>query len=349
VDGNSFIKEIGRSYIVSSVFPSALFVLISSFLFYGFIPPTVSNWLDNASNLFGFNWIIILIITLWIAFYLYSSTDWTYKFFEGYFLPKRLQDWMAGSLKKHWYDQLAPNYFEIRKLKNKKRRTSRTDNKIIKLRRAALSELNELELLAPCDEEYLMPTRLGNILRASELYSFERYQLISFAIWPRLFHVMPIHFIRNLEEKNNHLVFLLNSALLVYGIAILCLISGLMGFICRINIPHSLSLVVKICGLFERGYRWISPQEYIVIAAFFLWVAYRVYRIGVNAAEDFGQFIRSGFDLYRFDLLKQLNQKLPEDLEDEKCIWTKLSEFLIAGNRIRMIETNLKYNYPDNE
>lgn len=256
---------------------------------------------------------------------------------------------MVDALKKRWYFKLAPNYFEIRQLKNKKRRSSTRDKRIIKLRRKALAELSELELLAPLDEENLLPTRLGNILRASEQYPVERYRLEGITFWPRLFHVMPSHFIRNLEEKNNHLVFLLNSSLLIYAIAVISLSSGLMGLACRVSLPQNLSLVTKICGLFARGYKWISPHEYLIIATILIFVAYWIYRIGVNAAEDFGQFIRTGFDLYRFNLLKEMHQKLPEDLADEKSIWGVLTEYLIAGNRLGMKETNLKYSYPDNE
>jgi hypothetical protein len=83
VNEDSFIKELGRSYIVSSFLPSAFFVSLLLILFRGFIPAElVSDLSEGGFLLFG-RWVVVSIFTIWIAFFLFSSVDWIVKLFEG--------------------------------------------------------------------------------------------------------------------------------------------------------------------------------------------------------------------------------------------------------------------------
>jgi hypothetical protein len=191
-----------------------------------------------------------------------------------------------------------------------------------------------------------MPTRLGNVLRASEIYAFERYCIEGITIWPRLFHVLPLRFIKDLEEKNNHLLFLLNSSLLAYINAIACILLGVSALINKSNTGQFyISLVPKQMALFNGGFDFISPVDYIVIGLALIGFAYGLYSVAVNAAEDYGLFVRAGFDLYRLDLLKQLRQPLPKELRDEKQTWLTLTEYFIAANHLGMVDINFPYSH----
>ena len=43
----------------------------------------------------------------------------------------------------------------------------------------------------PVSLDMVMPTRLGNVLRAAEMYPTERYRIDTWVIWPRLYLLLP--------------------------------------------------------------------------------------------------------------------------------------------------------------
>ena len=351
MNDSNFLKEIGRSYIVSSLLPSALFISLASILFRGFIPRAFILGITEQTILFGKEWVLGLIFLFWVAFYLFSSVDWTVKFFEGYYLPASIKESLETLFRFFHFESASPSYREVARLLEKKERTKQEDRNIADKRGKALEELQGLELISPIDAKYLLPTRLGNVLRASEIYAFERYCIEGITIWPRLFNVLPSPFTKNLEEKNNHLLFLLNSSLLVYVNAAFCLIAGVSGLVYQAVSGSSLGTIPPDQQtFFVRGFSLIMPIEYVFLSVLFIGFGYALYTVAVNAAIDYALFIRSGFDLYRMDLLKQLRQPLPANLSEEKQTWLTLTEYFISANRLGALEINFPYvHYSDNE
>ena len=84
------------------------------------------------------------------------------------------------------------------------------------------------------------------------------------------------------------------------------------------------------------------------IGIIFVSFGYILYRVGVNVAEGMGLYIRVAFDLYREDLLRQLNWKAPLSLNEEKDLWEKICLFYSTGNRLAKIEFPL-YTYYDKD
>jgi hypothetical protein len=191
----------------------------------------------------------------------------------------------------------------------------------------------------PIETSLVMPTRFGNILLTSELYPEEKYAMNSLALWTRLTLVMSPKFRDMMEEKNNQMIFLLNSSLLSYLIGVSALVVGIFGLPCQIFNG------AKICGtvsetqpFYFRGFLKIAPSEYILIGICFAFLGYIIYCLSLPAAEGFGLLVRSGFDLYRFDLLHQLNYRMPENSDDEKTMWRRISEYIIADNKLQLRE-----------
>lgn len=214
----------------------------------------------------------------------------------------------------------------------------------------ALTEIENVEGFSPIDEENLLPTRLGNVLRASECYADERYQLNSLVMFPKLLHVLPQRFLNELEDKNNRFIFLLHSSFLAYIIGVVAFFIGLLN---KLFFPFCSStlglhwIVQRFCdaGAISKGFTVLSNTEYMIVGFLFIIVGYIIYRVGVTAAREFALHIRAGFDLYRFDLLRQLNHRLPTTLNDERQIWKLLSEYFVAGNRLRFAEVRIQYQY----
>jgi len=158
----------------------------------------------------------------------------------------------------------------------------------------------------PTREDRLMPTRLGNILRAAEDYSQQAYGMDCNFWWPRMWPLMPETVQREVKESVTPIIALLNFSFLVVVVSILVsMYSSQEG-------PVTRSLMVLIAGL---SLAMIS------------------YRSALAQAQDYGERIRSAMDLYRFDLLKSLHQSLPATLDEERLLWEKLIHWLYTGNR----------------
>lgn len=361
MNGSSFIKEIGRSYIVSSFLPAALFVSFGVFVFRGFAPKFILDGVQEINSFIGFNRpedlslgaiFILFIATSWLAFYLYSSINWTVQLFEGYKFHPLLSEIMKFYLRRTWHKKQIEIY-EARR-GDFENPLATQNNDLEDARGIALAEIQNLEGYGPIDEDDLLPTRLGNVLRASECYADERYKLNSLVMFPKLLHVFPRHFTNELEDKNNRFIFLIHSSLLAYIIGFLALLIGLLNKILSplCSYPFMSRWIIKsFCGegFISKGFSVLSSGEYIIVGLLFVMIGYSLYRVAVIAAREFALHIRAGFDLYRFDLLRQLNYKLPTTLKDEKKVWELLSEYFVAGNRLRFAEVRVQYHFHEKQ
>ena len=290
-------------------------------------------------------WIMVSVFTIWIAFFLFSSVDWIVKLFEGFHFPQFFQNYLINRYNKQ-LKKRAISYFQIHNVKQKpvEKRTIRDENKFDKHWASAMGELQDLEIETAFDETDIMPTRLGNVLKASEVYAYDRYLIEAITVWPRLFSLLPSGFVKDMEEKNNHFMFLLNSTLLIYMLSSLSFLTSVVGFYLRSCRNFLYCSNLQGVQSLQDGFSTISPLMYLVISAILVCFGYRLYLIAVNAAQDFGLFYRAGFDLYRIDLLKQLHRELPKNLGDERNAWLAISTFFIAGERL---EWDIdKINYP---
>ncbi|MFT3893100.1 MAG: hypothetical protein QM730_15835 [Anaerolineales bacterium] len=360
MNGTSFIKEIGRSYIVSSFLPAALFVSFGVFIFRGFVPSFILQGVNQINSFLGLGnpenfsvaaLFILFITTSWVAFYLYSSINWTIQLYEGYKFPWLIAEVMKLYFRITWHRKQIPIYEKRRK--EFETPPSSKDIDLSEAKDIALAEIENIEGFSPIDEDDILPTRLGNVLRASECYADERYKLNSLVMFPKLLHVLPQSFVHELEDKNNRFIFLVHSSFLSYIVGILALSIGvfdklLLSPICSSPlVPNWITKYLCEAGLFQNGLSLLSNTEYMFVGIFFLTVGYVLYRVSVTAAREFALQIRASFDLYRFDLLRQLNHRLPITLNDEKQIWQLLSEYFVAGNRLRFAEVRIQYHHSE--
>jgi hypothetical protein len=161
---------------------------------------------------------------------------------------------------------------------------------------AAASELRRLP-----PREYLMPTRLGNALRAAELRAGEPYGLDAVVAWPRLY---PL-----LSDPVRALVDGQRDALDVNA---------------RFCAVFAAAAVIAAVLLAAHGW-------WLLVAAGCLVLAWLAYRSAVAAAIAYGEAIRAAVDLHRFTLLEALHLPLPATLEEERSVNGELSRFLLQG------------------
>ena len=339
---NSLIRDIGRSYIVSSMLPAAFFIALGVFIYRANIPQLLSIPIlsdkYSASLYFLFAGLI-----MWAGFALYSMVNWTVRFYEGYYLL----GWMKKVLVFLFFGReykKKTKYIE-RVLQAKKNRPVGWEEIIDENYNQAWSDFSDAELSIPLRADDLMPTRLGNVLRASEQYP-EKYGLTAgIETWSRLATLLPPNMANALEEKNNNMLFLLNSSLLSYFMGVFAF--GTWG-ICKINQSCSTTLgIVRAFGVkdgLSSYLKGFAENEYLLLGCFWILVGYILYVLSIPVAKTIGLLIRSSFDLYRFDLLKQLNYSIPSTFSQERKAWGKISDFIVTGGSLGTIPLEIEYN-----
>jgi hypothetical protein len=141
----------------------------------------------------------------------------------------------------------------------------------------------------------LMPTRLGNILRAAEQRPLEKYGLDAIVCWSRLWLLLPDAVKKDLQEARADL----NTAARVW--------------------LWSLLFIVWTIWVW-----WAAPVG--IISAIFTY-----YYWALDAASNYGELIEATFDMYRHLLYDSLSWNLPPDSNEERRVGRQLTEYLWRG------------------
>ena len=146
----------------------------------------------------------------------------------------------------------------------------------------------------PVKRGRLMPTRLGNILRAAELRSLEKYGLESIICFPRLWLLLSNDVKTELTEARSRL----NAMVRIWVWSVLFFGWGIWAW-------------------------WAIPIGLIS--------AFVAYRWMLDAAVIYGDLVESVFDLYRTSLYKSLRWKLPTNPTEERQMGQALTDYLWRG------------------
>lgn len=237
-------------------------------------------------------WVLLalLVVITVVAYLLQALTRPLVQGYEGYW-PPRLRRMAARLIQRRW----------------RRLRAART-------RAAAAGRMDEYAPLQdrlyysyPPQEEQVMPTRLGNVLRAAEVYSGTVYGMDAVFWWPRLWAVLPDGVQKGIEASMMPVITLLNLATLL--------------------------VVVTVGGaiyLARTQTNWWPPLIAAGVGAVLVWAGYWG---AVAQAREYGQYIRMAVDLYRLDLLKALHQILPQTPQEERVLWDRLSRWLYNQDR----------------
>lgn len=146
------------------------------------------------------------------------------------------------------------------------------------------------------DEDERRLTRAGNILRAAELWVLGKYQMEPVAVWPRLWLLLPEHARQELIAARGAVV--AATTAIIYGVAFL-------GF----------SVLTW----------WALPVGLATAA-----LAYHV--VLPARAQSLADLWEAAFDLYRFDLYRQLRWPLPASPQEEQSSGAQVTTFLWRGS-----------------
>ncbi len=281
----------------------------------------VSSAIQSKSGVFPLLDISIWVIvpTVLIGYTLTALNTFILKVFEGYVLLHRLPFMRSGYIRKakKLLEQRELRRRDIQVLEQKRNKSSEEELSLDALRTAYYSLVVAYDHLYPPPNAEIMPTKFGNILKASEAYSGTRYGIDGVQFWPRLWHVIPDNYRQTIADARNELSFLVNmSALSVvfYSFCILAILS---------NAPSPVSPDWN--SFLTNSIRYISAG---LLALFSNWFFNRAALFSVG---DFGMMIRSAYDLFRLDLLEQFRLEHPKNSVEEFQVWKNLGELIVLG------------------
>jgi hypothetical protein len=287
--------------------------------------------------------------------------------FEGYWPDSGLWEKLTIALRnrstRRWQEiadrdsvlekQLIDALDQLRTRPNDKELTAKAGR--LEVKRQALGW--ELFLYFPREPEAIMPTRLGNVLRAAELYSLDRYRLDSVVVWPRLESTFEDGLPDQILDAKTSLDLMVTLSAfsllfgipiaggLAYGVAwdlpvwvpVLVLAAGLVTRLWAATAVAASSLalaVVATASSWHAGELHQAALGCLVLAGALL-LAGLTYRNAVEAAVAYGEQIKAVLDVHRWRLLEALKLPTPATIDEERELWEDVSELLYRGSRPR--------------
>ena len=311
---NGFLK----TYMLAYFLPSLLFVSLNIF---GLIPSVIKyKFIIDSDFITSFQHQIFIILGMsaFIGFAFMSSASTLIKLFEGYLFSK-IFIFISFPLKKI---QEFKRKRYIKRLisieQNIKKTRSRNLKQALRLEAEEIKAVMLMNFSLDIDD--ILPTTFGNIFKAFENYPYARYNIDSVLLWPRLINVIPAKYTDRIEEANNSVTFLVVSCFLFLLLAIECFL-----------IFH---------------FNWCNKSNvfFIKILAFSsLIFSFMFYRISLRAALNFGEVVKSCFDLFRHDLIQSFGIKRQLNLDEEREFWQKLRRFILIGEGDPSTEFQVKH------
>lgn len=297
-------KELGARFFLVAFLPALSIALLIVGLDASGAPEASPSWnkLVNALNEFdAAKWIGLVFVVLVASMASMPLQDALVRVLEGYWGRLLLSSWIGQPCLRRQRKRREALLSVIESIP--------VDAKPAELA-AVDSAARRLSKYYPA-EERLLPTSLGNALRAAEDLAISRYGLDAVVVWPRLYPFIGARLGGLVDGARNQLDV---SARLV---------------------PTFLACALIAVGyLFAHGYWLLMPLGFLVMAAF-------SYRAAVEAAAAFGVTMNAALDLHRFDMLNGLHLPMPADLDAERSTNEAVSAFLRQG-----IPHGLAYAHP---
>jgi len=220
-----------------------------------------------------------------------------YRFLEGYgkYNPLKLLGWMENRRYDAMLNELKAMDAEYLECLESGREFSPEN----RARRNAL--LQELSVRFPDDKRWFLPTAFGNTLRSFEVYPRIMYGIEGVDGWSRLVTVIPEKYLALVDDAKSQVDFWVNLG----ALSMLLLIEY---------------IIFAVWHRTAGGY-WLL----LLILALIGTAPYRARRVAV----EWGEMIKSAFDVYRFDLLEALHLESPATREKERELWLRYSQSIV--------------------
>jgi hypothetical protein len=292
-------RDAGRRVTLLGLLPIGLLALFVLGLVWGGAPehtPSVTRFVDHVDGLSTTEVLLLFAALLAVSILSQPLQLSLVRLLEGYWpTDNRLVSALADRRRARHRKSRA-------RLRAAQRRTAADDAAAPDIQ-ARMQAAWQLQKRYP-PEPLVMPTALGNALRAAEHRAGRRYGWDTIVAWPRLYPLLPDRLLAILDDLRDQL-----------DVAV------------RFCVVFLVAAVISFGLLVTHGWWLLVPAAALVLA----WLSYRA---AVGAALAYGEGLESAFDLHRFDLLAALHLPLPVTSEEERVLAEQVTGFLLEGRRV---------------
>lgn len=302
----NIVSVLGKNFLVANAVPACLFFLAHAAAleptdlltgYFAYIWSKMNSSPSDAAILLSISATLLLVTSFFAALLLDTFSVSITKLFEGYVGQKwKCTRWLLDHYKKKHQERFQRRQCEIGKMEQEGEKL--------------LAE-HELSRQYPSSLDAILPTKLGNVLRASEDYPYKIWGIDSIHMWPRLIAVVPEGHTKLLVDAQTALNFLLNISFLSIVFGLECLVW------------------LGLLWVYPLGFVPQDPTRALLLAVGSAILARCVYVGALFSARWWGELIRTAFDLYRIDVLRQMKVNLPDQpvtFEEERELWEQVQE-----------------------
>jgi hypothetical protein len=229
---------------------------------------------------------VVVVFTLCVvalsALFAYSQLP-IYRFLEGYSIPRPLRRRLHRRQLQRWYRlQLI------------------ADRPISEYRRQLLFED---QFLYPEDRNEVRATRLGNALRAAEMYGYDRFRLDSQTVWYELLATAPDSIRRDVEQTRAAIDLFVSS-------------------IAHFTLLAAASIVIAA---------WAHSWQALILGAISVLVLRPAYDAAVRNVPDLRYAVQALVHTGREPLADKLGFRMPGSISDERELWGNFCQFVNYG------------------
>jgi hypothetical protein len=340
---SSVSGQFGKALILGSFFPSLLFVVLNTVVVAPFVPPAWSFFRPLETVDPQWRILVVALVSITLSVFLSALNTSIIRFFESYGWKDSVLGRWPSKTRQARYDRLFyaidARWAGMRTLLryiNSANQTLKERSERFKSSEPILSQIKaQLEdnrstyadimgswmqvgitrnFDYPEAKALLLPTRLGNIMRSFEEYPSRQYGMDAVALMPRLLGKIDAQYAAALDDAKTSFDLFINTSSLSALLALEVLVVGII---------YPVSFVSPTFALL-----------WLFFIAIFVSVAYWSYLLSIGRAKAWGNTVKAAFDLYRWDLLKQLGHKQqPVTKRTERELWETITRQVIYGDR----------------
>lgn len=154
----------------------------------------------------------------------------------------------------------------------------------------------------------IMPTRIGNALRAAEDYGDDRYGMPTVLLWPRLHPLLPEDVRSAAAGARAAMEFSLVVSLLGGSLAL---------FAAVLSLAFGLPVTAYLAGTIGGAVAFVAGRA-----------------AGASAAVGYGEHLRAAIDLHRHELISGLGLAVPTTADEERRLWERVARATLGGGRV---------------